>query len=147
MLYSAVNVAWSAKAAMGPWLVAAAVNGLMAIGMGAFATHGLRSVLDTEALGWLDTGSRYQMWHALVLLAVALLLVRAPSARQRWLLQAIAWAFLGGIALFAGSLYLLALTHVREFAWMTPIGGVALMAGWLGLILLGVLRWRAADDR
>jgi uncharacterized membrane protein YgdD (TMEM256/DUF423 family) len=147
MLYSAVNVAWSAKAAMGPWLVAAAVNGLMAIGMGAFAAHGLRSVLDTEALGWLDTGSRYQMWHALVLLAVALLLVRDPSARQRWLLQVIAWAFLGGIALFAGSLYLLAFTHVREFAWITPIGGVALMAGWLGLILLGVLRWRAADDR
>jgi uncharacterized membrane protein YgdD (TMEM256/DUF423 family) len=147
MLYSAINATWSAKAAMGPWLVAAAVNGLMAIAMGAFATHGLRSVLDADALGWLDTGSRYQMWHALVLFGVALLLARAPAGRQRRLLLAIAWAFLGGIALFVGSLYLLALTHVQAFAWITPIGGVGLMAGWLGLILLGVLRWRATDDR
>jgi uncharacterized membrane protein YgdD (TMEM256/DUF423 family) len=132
---------------MGPWLVAAAVNGLMAIAMGAFATHGLQSVLDADALGWLDTGSRYQMWHALVLLGVALLLTRAQAGRDRRLLRAIAWAFLAGIGLFAGSLYLLALTHIQAFAWITPIGGVALMAGWLGLILLGVLRWRVTDDR
>jgi uncharacterized membrane protein YgdD (TMEM256/DUF423 family) len=132
---------------MGPWLVAAAVNGLMAIAMGAFATHGLRSVLDAAALGWLDTGSRYQMWHALVLLGVALLLGRAQAGRDRRLLQALAWAFLLGTALFAGSLYLLALTHVLAFAWITPIGGVALMAGWLGLVVLGVRRWRAPDDR
>lgn len=132
---------------MGPWLVAAAVNGLMAIAMGAFAAHGLRSVLDADALGWLDTGSRYQMWHALVLLGVALLLVSAQPGSHRRLLQAIGWAFLAGIVLFAGSLYLLALTHVQALAWITPFGGVVLMAGWLGLVLLGVLRWRAADDR
>jgi uncharacterized membrane protein YgdD (TMEM256/DUF423 family) len=132
---------------IGPWLVAVGVNGLMAIAMGAFAAHGLRSVLDGDALGWLDTGSRYQMWHALALFGVALLLVRAEPGRHRWLLQAIAWAFLAGIALFAGSLYLLALTHLRAFAWITPFGGVALMAGWLGLVLLGVLRWRSAGDR
>jgi len=132
---------------MGPWLVAAAVNGLMAIAMGAFAAHGLRSVLDADALGWLDTGSRYQMWHALALLVVASLLVRPQLERQRRVLQAVAWAFLAGIALFAGSLYLLALTHVRAFAWITPVGGVVLMAGWLGLIAFGVLRWRATDDR
>ena len=132
---------------MGPWLVAAAANGLTALAMGAFATHGLRSILDAEALGWLDTGSRYEMWHALVLLGVALLLGRTPAGRQRQLLQAIAWTFLAGVVLFAGSLYLLAFTHVHTFAWMTPIGGIALMAGWLGLILLGVLRWRARDDR
>ena len=123
---------------MGPWLVAAAANGLTALAMGAFATHGLRSILDAEALGWLDTGSRYEM---------ALLLGRTPAGRQRQLLQAIAWTFLAGVVLFAGSLYLLAFTHVQTFAWMTPIGGIALMAGWLGLILLGVLRWRARDDR
>ena len=132
---------------MGPWLVAAAVNGLMAMAMGAFAAHGLRSVLDADALGWLDTGSRYQMWHALALLTVASLLVCPQLERQRRVLQAVAWAFLAGIVLFAGSLYLLALTHIRAFAWITPVGGVVLMAGWLGLIALGVLRWRATDDR
>jgi len=119
----------------------------MAIAMGAFAVHGLRSVLDADALGWIETASRYQMWHALVLLGVALLLVRAQPYRHRRLLQAIGGAFLAGIVLFAGSLYLLAFTHVRAFAWLTPFGGVVLMAGWLGLVLLGVLRWRAADDR
>jgi len=132
---------------MGPWLVAAAANGLMAIAMGAFAAHGLRSVLDADALDWLDTGSRYQMWHALVLFGVALLLVRIQPGRHRRILQAVAWAFLIGIVLFAGSLYLLALTHIRAFAWITPFGGVTLMAGWFGLILLGILRWRATDDR
>jgi uncharacterized membrane protein YgdD (TMEM256/DUF423 family) len=132
---------------MGPWLVAAAVNGLMAIVMGAFAAHGLRSVLDAEALGWLDTGSRYQMWHALVLLGVAVLLLRAQPGRDRRLLQAIAWCILLGTALFAGSLYLLALTHAEAFAWITPVGGTVLMVGWLGLVLLGALRWRVADER
>jgi len=129
------------------WVVAAAVNGLMAIAMGAFAAHGLRGVIDAEALGWLETASRYQMSHALALLAVALLLARAQARRDRRLLQAIAWAFLAGTVLFAGSLYLLALANVRAFAWITPVGGMALMVGWLGLILLGVLRWRATDDR
>jgi len=132
---------------MGPWLVAAAVNGLMAIVTGAFAAHGLRSVLDPEALGWLDTGSRYQMWHALVLLGVALLLLRAQPGRERRLLQAIAWCILVGTVLFAGSLYLLAFTHAGAFAWMTPVGGVVLMLGWFGLVLLGILRWRVADER
>jgi uncharacterized membrane protein YgdD (TMEM256/DUF423 family) len=132
---------------MGPWLTAAAANGLMAIAMGAFAAHGLRSVLDAGALRWLETGSRYQMWHALALLALALLLGRAQAGRDRRLLAAIAWTFLVGIVLFAGSLYLLALTRVPAFAWITPFGGVALMAGWLGLALFGVLRWRATDDR
>lgn len=132
---------------MGPWLTAAALNGLTAIAMGAFAAHGLRSILDAEALGWLDTGSRYQMWHALALLAVVLLLVRARPGRDRRLLTTVAWTFLVGTVLFAGSLYLLALTGVRAFAWITPFGGVALMAGWLGLAFFGVLRWQATDDR
>lgn len=131
---------------MGPWLVAAAANGLMAIAMGAFAAHWLRSILDAGALGWIETASRYQMWHALALLAAALLLARGSAGRDRRLLLAIAWAFLLGTVAFAGSLYLLALTHIRAFAWATPVGGAALMAGWLGLLLMGARRWRAADD-
>ncbi len=130
---------------MGPWLFAAGLNGLMAVAMGAFAVHGLRESLDAAALGWIETASRYQLWHALALFGVALLAARQPP-RHRRLLQAIGWAFLAGSALFAGSLYLLALTDVRAFAWITPFGGLALMAGWLGLAVLGALRWRAAAD-
>ena len=132
---------------MGSWLTAAAANGLVAVAMGAFAAHGLRSVLDAEALGWVETASRYQMWHALALFGVALLFGRAQPVRDRRLLTAVAWAFLAGTVLFAGSLYLLALTGVRAFAWITPFGGLALLAGWVGLIVVGLLRWRAADDR
>jgi uncharacterized membrane protein YgdD (TMEM256/DUF423 family) len=132
---------------MGSWLTVAAANGLVAVAMGAFAAHGLRSVLDAEALGWVETASRYQMWHALALFGVALLFGRAQPVRDRRLLTAVAWAFLAGTILFAGSLYLLALTGVRAFAWITPFGGLVLLAGWVGLIVVGLLRWRAADDR
>ena len=128
---------------MGPWLVAAGLNGLMAVAMGAFASHGLRARLDAAALGWIETASRYQLWHALALLGVALLLHQDGPKAHRRLLRAIAWAFLVGIALFAGSLYLLALTGSRAFAWITPFGGIALIAGWAALALLGVRRWRS----
>ena len=129
------------------WVAAAGVNGLVAIAMGAFTAHGLRGVIGAEALGWIDTASRYQMSHALALLAVALLLARAQTRRDHRLLQAIAWTFLAGIILFAGSLYLLAFTHVGAFAWITPLGGIALMAAWVGLIIFGVRRWYASSDR
>ena len=131
---------------MGPWLLAAGLNGLMAVAMGAFAAHGLRESLDAAALGWIETASRYQLWHALALFGLALLAARRSASRHRGLLQAIGWAFLLGIVLFAGSLYLLAFTEVGAFTWITPFGGLALMAGWLGLAVLGVLRWRAAAD-
>ena len=127
---------------MGPWLVAAGLNGLMAVAMGAFAAHGLRASLDPAALAWVETASRYQLAHALVLVAVALLLTQ-PTTRHRRLVQTIGWLFLAGIVLFAGSLYMLGLTGVRAFAWVTPFGGLALIAGWAALVALGLLWWRA----
>jgi uncharacterized membrane protein YgdD (TMEM256/DUF423 family) len=126
---------------MGPWLVAAGLNGSMAVAMGAFASHGLRARLDAAGLGWIETASHYQLWHALALFGVALLLHQDGAHRR--LLRAIGWAFLIGIALFAGSLYLLALTGIRGFAWFTPFGGVALLAGWAALAFLGIRRWRS----
>lgn len=131
---------------MGAWLVAAGVNGLIAVGMGAFAAHGLRATLDPPALAWVETASRYQFWHALALLGTALLMNQAMLARHRRLIQAIGWLFLAGIVLFAGSLYLLALTGLQAFAWITPFGGLALLAGWGGLVLLGVRRWRSGRE-
>lgn len=131
---------------MGAWLVAAGVNGLMAVAMGAFAAHGLRASLDPAALGWIETAGRYQLWHALALVGIALLLNQAGVARHRRLIHAIGWLFLIGIVLFAGSLYLLALTGLRAFAWITPFGGLALIAGWAALVVLGILRWRAPGE-
>jgi uncharacterized membrane protein YgdD (TMEM256/DUF423 family) len=127
---------------MALWLIAAGVNGLLAVAMGAVAAHALRSALDPAALAWIETGSRYQLWHALALLAVALLLAQGTGAAQRRLLHVTGALFFAGMILFAGSLYLLALTGLHAWAWFTPFGGLALMAGWLGLIAHGIARWR-----
>jgi uncharacterized membrane protein YgdD (TMEM256/DUF423 family) len=131
---------------MGAWLVAAGVNGLIAVAMGAFAAHGLRALLDPAALDWIETASRYQFWHALALVGMALLTDQAGLARYRRLVQGIGWLFLAGTILFAGSLYLLALTGLQAFAWITPFGGLALLAGWGGLVLLGIRRWLAPGE-
>ena len=67
---------------MGPWLLAGAANGFVAVAMGAFAAHGLKAVLDPAALAWVETGSRYELTHALALVAVALLIRDAPDASR-----------------------------------------------------------------
>ena len=116
------------------WLAAAAANGLIAVAMGAFAAHGLKDRLSSEALGWIRTASDYQMWHGLALLAISLLSRNGIGGA----LKAAAAAFLIGIILFSGSLYLLALTAWRGFAWITPLGGTALLLGWALLLWRGL---------
>jgi uncharacterized membrane protein YgdD (TMEM256/DUF423 family) len=119
----------------GKWIAIAALNGLIAVAAGAYAAHGLQLDAGAEAASWMETGSRYQMWHALALLAVALM--RRDLAAQPWLLAA-SWAFLLGIPLFCFSLYLMALTGFQGLAWVTPIGGLVFLIGWAALALHGV---------
>lgn len=83
-----------------------------------------------------ETGSRYQMYHALALLAVAWMASRQGGGA----VQAAGWCFALGVCVFSGSLYLLVLLDLRWLGAITPIGGVALLAGWL---LLGVGAWSA----
>ena len=116
------------------WLFAAAANGLIAVAMGAFAAHGLKDRLSGEALGWIKTASDYQMWHGLALLAISMLGRSCIGGA----LKAAAAAFLIGIILFSGSLYLLALIGWRGFAWITPLGGTALLLGWAFLLWCGI---------
>ncbi len=111
------------------WLGAAAVNGLISVAMGAFAAHGLRDRLPAEALDWVRTGSTYEMWHALALIGVGILATGKPGHG----LCLAGGAFVVGCILFSGSLYLLALTGLRGFAFITPIGGVAFLIGWAAL--------------
>src|SRR5262249_55179208 len=127
---------------MGPWLLAGAANGFVAVAMGAFAAHGLKAILDPAALAWVETGSRYELTPALALRAVALLLRDATGASRR-LLQAAGLAFLLGCILFSGSLYLLALTGIMAMAWLTPVGGIGLLIGWVVLAWYGWLCWRS----
>jgi uncharacterized membrane protein YgdD (TMEM256/DUF423 family) len=102
-----------------------------AVALGAFAAHALRGRLGTDALATFEIGARYQMYHALALLAVAL-------ARPRWPAAGVAgWLFVLGIVLFSGSLYGLALGGPRWLGAVTPAGGLAFLAGW------AVLAWLA----
>ena len=103
-----------------------ALSALVAIAAGAFGAHGLRGRLTPDLLAVFETAARYQMYHALALLAVGLAAARWQAPVVRWA----GWLFVGGTVLFSGSLYLLALTQVRWLGAVTPLGGLMLLAGW-----------------
>lgn len=124
--------------AMRIWLYVFALNGAAAVLFGAFAAHGLSERLDAHALGIFDTGARYHLMHAVAGFLAALLMRGGAGARARLSCA----AFLAGIILFSGSLYLLALTGAQPFAWFTPIGGLCLVAGWV-LLALAAFRLEA----
>jgi uncharacterized membrane protein YgdD (TMEM256/DUF423 family) len=116
------------------FLVIAALSGLLAVALGAFGAHALRERLASDLLDVFKTGVTYQMYHALALLAVALLIAGAPSERASWL-SAAGWLFVVGSVLFSASLYVLSLTRRRWLGAITPLGGLAFVAGWLALAL------------
>lgn len=108
------------------YLALGALSAGLAVALGAFAAHALKARLDPQALAVFEVGARYQMYHALALLAVGLLAERRPTR----LLGVSGALFLAGTLLFSGSLYGLALSGVRWLGAITPFGGMALLAGW-----------------
>jgi uncharacterized membrane protein YgdD (TMEM256/DUF423 family) len=106
----------------------AAVLGGLSVAAGAFASHGLREKISERSLEIFDTGARYQMYHALALLLVALLISRTTSPQP--ILIASGWLFIVGIAIFSGSLYALSVTGWKYLGAITPLGGVAFILGW-----------------
>ena len=108
-----------------------ALSALISVAAGAFGAHALRARLTPELLAVFETAARYQMYHALGLLAVAWATSRSPGALPVWA----GWLFVAGTVLFSGSLYALALTGVRWWGAVTPLGGVAFLAGWICLAL------------
>lgn len=109
------------------FIALAAINGFIAVGLGAFAAHGLKSRLPEDLLAIFQTGVQYQMYHALALFGVGLLAMQLSDST---LLRASGWLFVAGIVIFSGSLYVLALTGTRWLGAITPIGGVAFLVGW-----------------
>lgn len=112
-------------------VVTASVLAAITIGIGAFGAHGLKELVDAEALSSFETGVRYQMYHVLVLLIVGFTTV-IPATTKKWVFR----FFCFGILLFSGSIYLLALKSVLPFSVsflgpVTPIGGLLFMMGWL----------------
>lgn len=114
------------------FLILASINGFLAVALGAFAAHGLKSRLTVELLATFQTGVQYQMYHALALFGIGLLTLNFPNAS---LPKLSGYLFMLGIILFSGSLYALSLSGVRWLGAITPLGGVAFLAGW------GVLCW------
>ena len=106
-------------------------SALVAVAAGAFGAHGLRARLTPDLLAVFETAARYQMYHALGLLAVAWAVSRWPGTLPVWA----GWLFVAGTVLFSGSLYIMVLTGTRWWGAVTPLGGVAFLAGWLCLVL------------
>jgi uncharacterized membrane protein YgdD (TMEM256/DUF423 family) len=108
-----------------------ALSALISVAAGAFGAHALRARLTPDHLAVFETAARYQMYHALGLLAVAWAVARWPGALPVWA----GWLFVTGTVLFSGSLYILALTGNRWWGAVTPLGGVAFLVGWACLVL------------
>ena len=106
---------------------------LIAVVTGAFAAHALKTRLSPDMFQVFEVAVRYQMYHALGLIAVAW----AASQWNSQLIAASGWLFVAGIVIFSGSLYILSLTGIRWLGAITPIGGVAFIIGW------GCLLWAA----
>jgi uncharacterized membrane protein YgdD (TMEM256/DUF423 family) len=115
-----------------------AMSAFLAVALGAFGAHSLRDRLSADMLQVFQTGVTYQMYHALALIGVGILLGRFSVDGSAWL-TASGWLFVAGSVLFSGSLYVLALSGVTWLGAITPLGGVAFLVGWLAL---GLSLWR-----
>lgn len=111
------------------WIGIAAINMAIAVALGAFGAHGIKSMVDAQQLDWWHTATLYLFVHALGLLFVGILIrFNYATHTSAWLLQI-------GIVIFAGSLYAMTLGAPRWFGAITPIGGVLMIAGWAWLAI------------
>ena len=119
------------------FLIAGAVNGFLSVALGAFGAHMLEGRIADKYLATWETAVQYQMFHAVALVAIGILmsgkLFGAVSS-----LNTAGYLILAGIIIFSGSLYVLSLTGIGVLGAITPIGGVAFLAGWIMLIVSAV---------
>lgn len=111
-----------------------AINAALAVALGAFGAHGLQELLTPKALQTWHTGVDYHGFHALGLILIGLLSTAVPKVLHT------GWWLLGGIVLFSGSLYLLALSGIKILGIITPLGGICFLIGW------GLLAWSLRRD-
>lgn len=113
------------------FIIIGAINGFLAVALGAFGAHGLEGKLTEKQLATWEKAVDYQMFHTAAILATGLLMQKIQAASLTWA----GWMFLVGIIIFSGSLYIYSTTSIRMFAMTTPIGGFAFLIGW---VLLGI---------
>lgn len=117
------------------FMVLAAISGFLATCLGAFGAHALKSKISIDMLVIYQTGISYQFYHSLALFLLGILIGHDNNQYLRWS----GGMFAVGIALFSGSLYLLAVTGVKWLGIITPFGGVAFLVGWL-MLALGLIK-------
>ena len=115
-------------------LMLSAISGLLAVILGAFGAHGLKGKIADNLLSAFQTGVHYQMFHALALLGLSLLLLQLSSNAPKAIVVA-GYFWVAGIVLFSGSLYGLALSGPSWLGPITPLGGLLLILGWLSLLI------------
>lgn len=113
-------------------LMIAAFSGAMAVMLGAFGAHGLKNRLTPELMAIYQTGVQYHFYHTLALLVCGLLIQTGVNNN---FMRVSAYAFIFGIIIFSGSLYVLAITEIRWLGAITPIGGLAFIVGWITLMI------------
>ena len=115
------------------WLLIAALSGFLCVTIGAFAAHGLSKVLDPKALAWIETGVKYQMFHTVAILTIAIAQLCRESLVANKMANVAAGSWALGMLLFSGSLYALALGAGQFLVWVTPVGGTLFLIGWFCL--------------
>ena len=113
-----------------------AVSGFLSVALGAFGAHALKDALAPDLLAVFETGVRWQAVHAVAILAAGVFSARLSGPMA----PAAGWLFVLGTVVFSGSLYVLALSGVRAWGAVTPLGGVAWLAGWACLAVAGLRR-------
>ena len=109
------------------FLLLGAILAFTAVAAGAFGAHALKQKLNSDMLNAFEVGVRYQMYHALVLILIAILYSIHPNG----IMSASGWTLFAGTCIFSGSLYALAISGIRVLGAITPIGGVFLLIGWI----------------
>lgn len=117
------------------FIVLAAISGFLATCLGAFGVHALKTKISMEMLVVYQTGVSYQFYHSLALLLLGQLMVHYDN--KYLILSGV--MFVIGVLLFSGSLYLLAVTGIKQLGIVTPFGGVAFLVGWL-MLAFGVIQ-------
>lgn len=117
------------------FIIIGAINAMIAVGLGAFGAHGLEGRIPEKYLQTWETGVKYHMYHALGILAVALLFDKIGSVAS---LTAAGWLMFAGIVLFSGSLYVLSLTQISVLGAITPLGGLSFIIAWVLVVVAAV---------
>ncbi|NIF23243.1 MULTISPECIES: DUF423 domain-containing protein [Pantoea] len=120
----------------------AAISGFVLVAFGAFGAHVLSKSLGATEMAWIHTGLEYQAWHTLAIIGLGSAMLRRANIWFYWSSALLAL----GTVLFSGSLYCLALSHLKVWVFITPVGGMFFLIGWL-VMLVGALRLKQRADR